>query len=246
MSLKVFDQQAQVWVETDPHLWPFQAMVRKRVDSMPDCGCVDECRCKAGIEPRVNKSTIYHQLRKLGRWNKAGPARVAFARRLQANDAPKQKADELAWRLLEDMLWAAEGEAGFDLAVIDVELDAMLAYGEEQEYPERPSEAEIAAALAGAASVFVGENGTCRLPTTIVYFYQRLGLWDLASKYLRRDDPDGDEIENVSTSTAWRVLAHLLGGQEGVAAIADRLKRLLAAPSSQNSVKEDGRPGGRK
>lgn len=199
-----------------------------------------------GIQPRLRKSTTYHAIRRLGRWGKASAARTAFVQRLVASECPRTKATDLSWRLLEDMLRAAGDEPDLRLVVIDAELDAMHAYGEEQKFPERPSEAEVAATLAEAIKVFGGDHGVSRLPTTIAVIYMRLGLWEHAAKYLRRDNPDGDQIENCSTSAAWRVLAGLLGSQTTVAEIAGGLKRILAEPSTRGSRPGRGDSRGRK
>ncbi len=91
-----------------------------------------------------------------------------------------------------------------------VEIDAMQAFGECREHPAQPSEADASATLAEIATFFGGESRIGCLPTTVMHFYKRLGLWDLATRILERLDPDRGEIERHSTSDIWRFLGYLL------------------------------------
>jgi hypothetical protein len=192
--------------EREPTLWPFQKAVVQRI-SRCDCDVSrGSCRCYEGIKTRLPKSTTYHNLRKVDRWTAARAARVAFSRRLMTMGVPRAKAEELSWRLLEEMLFYSETATGFDLVVLDIEIDAMLAYGQEREYPESPTDEQIAEAMRDRDIVFAKESTDRRRPTTVMHLYKRLGLWDLARRILEHVDPERGEFENYSNSSTWKSL----------------------------------------
>lgn len=170
------------------------------------CSCFDETN---SILP---KSVTYHLYRKAGLWAIASLARTAFVRRLEAEGNSPSRANELSWRLLEDLLFWGEIDDGFDADRIKAELNAMLVFGEERKYlqPGPSLAVEQTASKADASLLFkmFRTNALGWLPTTVMHAYKLLELWDLAERLLQRQDSDRGELGDHSTSSTWQELGY--------------------------------------
>lgn len=213
----------------------FQKLVA-RVRGKNQCGCDAPCRCGEGTKPWLTFSTIYHNARLADFWTEAQPGRVAVRRRLVAQHVPSDQANDLSWRWLEDAMYSADGPDGFDLKVLELEFKGMVAFGEGTEYPAKPSEEEIAAALADKGLLFpeggIASHGgyVRRLPTTIMWICKRLGVWSDVELLLNATDEDQGELGYHSTSSAWSFVEVMLNhktAEEIAAAIRGHLTRVL-------------------
>jgi hypothetical protein len=81
--------------------------------------------------------------------------------------------------------------------------------------------------------VFAAGDVPNPLPTTIMHYLKRLGLWHLAVPILERLDPDRGEIEDHSTSTTWRLLGFMLS----MSATRDELRNQLEQQLARYATK---------
>lgn len=172
----------------------------------------NRCECLEGTKPFLQKSVVYHAYRKLGLWEAASPARVAFVRRLESEGSSSNRANELSWRLLEDLLFWSDRPEGFSTERIQVEINAMLIFGQERKRfdPVTHTEEELAAwkSEIGLLRKLFTASAVGWLPTTVMHAHQLFGTWESAARLLQRCDPDRGELGNHSTSGCWQQLGY--------------------------------------